>query len=391
MKRNTNKNAINGFHISPRLSLLGLAAALAMVSVSVLADDDEFKTFTQTNLVSDLPGVAQLQDPALTNAWGVSFSSSSPFWISDNGSGVSTLYSVTNDSSGSPHVAKVSLTVTIPGDGFPTGQTFNNTKAFHTNAFIFAGENGFISGWRGSLGTTAELLVDRSATAVYKGITLDTNTGEPLLVLANFREATVDVYDTNFVLTQFQDMNAPTNYAPFNVLQIGGGLIVVTFAKQNDEKHDDVAGKGHGLIDIFDLKTGKFHRFVTGSDAGGHFKDINSPWGITVAPKGFASRDEDLLVGNFGDGTIVAFDYDGHSDGLLKGTNHHAITIDGLWALTFGNGGRAGVTNALYFTAGPNGEADGLFGSLTPTPKKNGNHQGDQGDQNNQGNGHGNH
>ncbi len=371
MKRNMNINSVfGGFFTSPRLRLFGVAAVMAVAVVAVRADDDS-NTYLQTNLVSDLPGLAQLQDTNLVNAWGISFSSSSPFWISDNGSGLSTLYAVTNDSSGSPHVAKQGLEVTIAGDGFPTGQLFNNTGAFHNDIFIFAGEDGFISGWRGALGGTAELLTYRP-TGVYKGITLDTNTGEPLLVLANFREATVDVYDTNLVLTQFTDPHTPAGYAPFNVQQIGGGLIVVTFAKQDAAKHDDVAGKGHGLIDIFDLATGKFHRFATGSDAGGHLREINSPWGIAVAPKGFGEREDKLLVGNFGDGTIMAFEHDGDFEGLLEDTHHHAIAIDGLWGLAFGNGGKAGVTNELYFTAGPNGEADGLFGSLEPAPKKHG-------------------
>lgn len=369
MKKNTNEETTGARLARSRPSMFGLAAALALVSVSVLADDDDAKLYMQTNLVSDLAGVAQLQDTNLLNAWGISFSSTSPFWISDNGSGLSTLYAVTNDSSGSPHVVKQGLQVTIAGDGFPTGQIFNNTGAFNNDIFIFAGEDGFISGWRGALGTTAELLVART-NAVYKGITLDTSPGAPLLVLANFREATVDIYDTNLNLTQLSDPKAPAGYAPFNVKDIGGGLVIVTYAKQNDEKHDDVAGAGNGLIDVLNLATGKFHRFATGSDAGGHLKEINSPWGIVMAPKGFGDHGDQLLIGNFGSGTIMAFEADGDFRGLLKGTDHHPIVIDGLWGLAFGNGGKAGVTNALYFTAGPNGEADGLFGSLIPVAKK---------------------
>jgi uncharacterized protein (TIGR03118 family) len=138
-----------------------------------------------------------------------------------------------------------------------------------------------------------------------------------------------------------------------------------------------VAGRGHGLIDIFNLKTGRFNRFATGSDAGGFNRDINSPWGLAIAPKGFGLHGDRLLVGNFGSGTIMAFsDFGfgpvefGFEEGLLEDTHHHPIVIDGLWALAFGNGGSAGVTNAIYFTAGPNSEADGLFGSLTPAPKQ---------------------
>src|SRR5580693_404283 len=220
MKRNTNNKTVCGFFTSTWPGLLGLAATLALAPVAVLADDDN-NTYVQTNLVSDQAGMAQLQDTNLVNAWGMSFSATSPFWISDNGTGLATLYAVTNDSSGSPHVAKQGLQVTIAGDGFPTGQIFNDTGAFNNDIFIFAGEDGFISGWRGALGTTAELLVART-NAVYKGITLDTNMGAPLLVLANFREATVDIYDTNLNLTQFADLEAPAGYAPFNVRGIGG-------------------------------------------------------------------------------------------------------------------------------------------------------------------------
>lgn len=278
------------------------------------------------------------------------------------------MYAVTNDASGSPYVAKQGLQVAIPGEGNPTGQLFNNTGSFHGDIFIFAGEDGTISGWRGALGTAAELLVSRS-TAVYKGITLDTNTGAPLLLLANFREGTVDVYDTNLNLTQFADPKAPAGYAPFNVQSLGG-FVFVTFAKQDADKHDDVGGAGNGLIDVFNPKTGKFHRFATGKNAGGHLKEINSPWGLALAPASFGTHKDKLLVGNFGSGTIMAFEADGDFCGLLEDTHHHPIVIDGLWGLAFGNGGRGGVPTALYFTAGLNGEADGLFGSIVPAPKK---------------------
>lgn len=368
MKKNKNIGTTNGSIIGLRLSSVGLAAALALISITARADDDNSNAYVQTNLVSDLPGMAQLLDTNLVNPWGISFSATSPFWISDNGSGLATVYAVTNDSSGSPHVAKQGLQVAIPG-GVPTGQLFNGTGAFHNDIFIFSGEDGSIAGWRGALGSSAELFTNRPA-AVYKGITLDTNLG-PLLILANFREGTVDVYDTNLDLTQFVDPRVPAGYAPFNVHDVGDGLVIVTFAKQDAAKHDDVAGNGHGLIDVLDLATGRFHRFATGSDAGGHLKEINSPWGVVVAPKGFASYEDKLLVGNFGSGTIMTFEHDGDFDGLLEDTHHHAIVIDGLWGLAFGNGGRGGVTNELYFTAGLNGEADGLFGSLTAAPKKN--------------------
>jgi uncharacterized protein (TIGR03118 family) len=371
MKRNTDAKTIPASFVPGRLMLLGLTAALALVAGPALAreDDDNFSfAYVQTNLVSDLAGLAQLQDTNLLNPWGVSFSATSPFWISDNGSGLSTLYAVTNDSGGNPTVVKQGLQVTIPGDGVPTGQIFDGAGSFNGDIFIFAGEDGTISGWRGALGTAAELLVSRT-NAVYKGITLVTNTGMPLLLLANFREATVDVYDTNFDLAQFSDTNAPAGYAPFNVQNLGG-LVVVTFAKQDGAKHDDLAGPGRGLIDIFNPRTGRFFRFATGSDAGGHLNAINSPWGVAVAPRSFGIHQDQLLIGNFGSGTIMTFGIFGDFRGFLEDTHFHPITIDGLWAITFGNGGKAGVPDALYFTAGLNSEADGLFGSIVPAPTK---------------------
>lgn len=367
MKQNTNKNRIA---VIPRGSSgFVLAAALVLVSIPALAKDKQKSDgYLQTNLVSNLPGIAQLQDENLVNPWGISFSATSPFWISDNGAGLSTLYAVTNDAAGSPHVTKQGLQVAIPGEGNPTGQLFNTTPGFNGDLFIFAGEDGTISGWRGALVGAAELLASRS-NAVYKGITLVTNTGTPLLVLANFGEGTVDVYDTNFNVTQFADMKAPAGYAPFNVQNLDG-LVFVTYAKQDSEKHDDVAGDGHGLIDVFNLKNGKFHRFATGSDAGGKLTAIDSPWGVALAPKGFGKNGDRLLVGNFGSGTIMVFNADGDFKGYLEDQQGQPLAISGLWGLAFGNGGRAGVPEALYFTAGLHGEADGLFGSIVPMPKE---------------------
>ena len=377
--------------IPHRLSLFVLAVSLAMISAAAMAkpttdNDKPGGGYLQTNLVSDLPGIAQLQDTNLVNPWGISFSATGPFWISANGSGLSTLYAVTNDAGGRPHVVKQGLEVAIPGDGVPTGQLFDGTGSFNGDIFIFAGEDGTISGWRPALGGAAELLVSRT-NAVYKGITLVTIKGNkkgnnghggnpgkstltPLLMLANFGEGTVDIYDTNMTLTQISDPTVPAGYAPFNVQNIGG-TVFVTFAKQNDEKHDDVAGIGHGLIDVIDMKKGKFHRFAAGSDAGGKLASINSPWGVALAPKSFGEHRDELLVGNFGSGTIMAFGPGGNFRGLLEDTNDVAISIEGLWGLSFGNDGNAGVADALYFTAGVNGEADGLLGSIVPAfPKE---------------------
>jgi len=323
--------------------------------------------YQQVNLVADLPGVALLQDTNLVNAWGVAFSSASPFWVSDNGTGKATLYSVTNDAQGSAHVSKVGLEVNIPGEGNPTGQVFNNLGGFHGDSFIFASEDGTISGWRNALGTNAEVLATRSA--VYKGIALTGTSNAPMLLAANFSEGTIDEFGSNgtniMLLGQFSDPSAPAGYAPFNVQSVSG-MIFVTFAKQDPEKHDDVAGRGHGLIDVFNPDTGLFHRFATGLSAGATIPFMNSPWGVAVAPSTFGKHANQLLVGNFGSGTIMAFDATGKFRGLLHDIEGEPIAIDGIWAITFGNGGRGGVPDTLYFSSGPDDESHGLFGSLAP-------------------------
>src|SRR2546426_3321776 len=236
------------------------AALLTMVWTNSFAKDnkghgnDKVISYRQINLVSDLPGVELLQDTNLVNAWGVSFSPTSPFWVSANGTGKATLYAVTNDASGSPQVTKLGLVVSIPGEGNPTGQVFNNTTNFHADPFIFVSEDGIISGWRNALGTSAEILASRP-TAVYKGVTLVAAPGGPVLLAANISEGTVDAYDGDLdLIAQLSDSHAPAGYAPFNVQSIEG-LIFVTFAKQAAGTHDDVAGPGHGLIDVLDLQT----------------------------------------------------------------------------------------------------------------------------------------
>jgi uncharacterized protein (TIGR03118 family) len=356
--------------ITATLRRLGLLLAAALLTLtcrpaSAWEARDRDGDYQQTNLVADLPGVALLQDTNLVNAWGIALSATSPFWISDNGSGLATVYAVTYDTNGTVQVAKQGLQPAIPGEGTPTGQLFNGTGAFHGDNFIFASEDGTISGWRGALGGAAEVLVARS-NAVYKGITLLTTADGPVLLAANFREGTLDAYDTNLtLLAQYADPKAHTGYAPFNVQSIAG-MVFVTFAKQDAAKHDDVAGPGHGLIDVFDPATGMFHRFATGSKAGGTLDEINSPWGLALSPTNFGGHADQLLVGNFGSGTFMSFEADGKFRGLLERRNEKPVVIDGLWGLAFGNGGKAGRPGTLYFTAGPNGENNGLFGALDP-------------------------
>jgi uncharacterized protein (TIGR03118 family) len=317
--------------------------------------------FQQNNLVSDLPEVAQLRDTNLVNAWGVSFGGTGPFWVNSAGTGKSLLYAVTNDATGAEVVTKQTLEVTIPGAGKPTGVVSNNRGGFNGDVFLFASLDGVISGWRGALGTTAEVLATRP-TAIYTGLALATNSGGSLLLAANFAEGTLDAYGTNgSLVAQFADANAPAGYVPFNVQVVGGAVFVMS------AKHED--GRGRGLIDIFDPETGAFHRFATGTDAGGTLAQINSPWGVALAPESFGNHHGDLLVGNFGNGTLMSFGLDGTFHGLLKDVNGGTIEIERLWGLSFGNGGRAGAPDTLFFAAGPLAETHGLFGSLKPADK----------------------
>ena len=368
MRRNVSRKITS----NAKYAATGLVFIAALAAAPLAMADHgrgEGDLYRRTNLVSDQPGVAMLQDTNLVNAWGMSFSATSPIWVSDNGSGRATLYVVTNDALGMVHVSKRSLEVTIPGEGNPTGQVFDGTGAFKSNLFIFASEDGTISGWRQALGTAAEVLTKRDA-AVYKGITRAMNKSGPVLLAANFSEGTVDEYDTNMTLVgQFSDQWAPDDYAPFNV-QALHGMVVVTFAKQDAHKHDDVSGPGNGLIDLFNPMTGRLHRVATGTDAGGRLREINSPWGVALAPAEFGKHDEELLVGNFGSGTIMTFDDHGRFRGLLEGVDRHPVVIDGLWGLAFGNGGNGGVPDTLYFTSGPDDENHGLFGSLEPVRQR---------------------
>jgi uncharacterized protein (TIGR03118 family) len=358
-------------HVAEAFRAQGLISAEQAHQIVEHAAQSECGTpsqfYRQVNLVSDQALVAIVRDTNLVNPWGMSFSPTSTFWVNDSGTGRATLYAVTNDSTDLPHVIKQSLEVSIPGVG-PTGQAFNNTTHFHTNAFLFVSKDGIISGWRGALGTAAEILAVRPG-AAYTGVTLASVGGVPFLLAANFAQRTVDVYDGNLALLgQLSDPYAPAGYAPFNV-QTVGDTIFVMFARQDADLTDEVTGRGRGLIDVLDLPTQTFHRFVTGSDAGGHLREIDAPWGVAVAPDTFGKHAGQILVGNFGSGTIMTFDDEGRFKGFLEDSSHRPVVNEGLWTLTFGNGTRAGVPGTLYFTAGIDDERHGLVGSLEPATR----------------------
>ena len=318
--------------------------------------------FVQFNLASDIPGLAKFTDPGLINPWGISASATSPMWLSINGNGTSELYNGLG--------VKQGLVVTIPGfpagtTGTPTGTVFANVSgSFNGDTFLFDSEDGTVSGWRGALGTAAEVLQTGSTDNVYKGMT-DANIGGTVYAyLANFRTGTVDVMKGNGgapnLTGNFTDPNLPSGYAPFGIQNIGG-VIYVTYAVQDAAKHDDVAGVGNGIVDAYDVQGNLLGRLVTGGA-------LNSPWGLALAPAGFGNYGGDLLVGNFGDGLIHAYNpTTGAPVGTLLDVNGSPLSIDGLWGLRFGN--NSANPNALYFTAGPNGEADGLFGELVNAPE----------------------
>jgi len=334
-------------------------------------------SFHQTNLVSDIPGMANITDPDLVNPWGLSSTPTSPIWVSDNGASVSTLYNGAG--------AKQGLTVAIPAPtdppggpftGTPTGTVFNGTTDFSLNGttsgasrFLFATEDGTILGWNPSVKpTTAVIAVNRSTDvdaagdvgAVYKGLTNGSVGSANYLYAANFRFGTVDVFDRLFHLQTwagaFTDSSLPSGFAPFGIQNIGG-WIYVTYAKQDPTKHDDVAGAGNGFVDVYTTSGAFVRRLASGGT-------LNSPWGLAAAPATFGNFHDAILVGNFGDGRINGFTTDGAFRGQLKSEGKAPIQIEGLWGLRFGNGGNGGDVNTLFFAAGINGEADGLYGSI---------------------------
>jgi len=351
------------------LLMLLTAGSMAMAASPFAAAaagprDSDDSRFVQTNIVSDVPGWAPIVDASLVNAWGMSAGPATPVWVSNNGTDSTTLYK--GGTLGVPF-SKVPLTVAIP-DGAPTGQVFNPGTDFMVGGapakFIFASEHGFIDAWQGGLSPiTMAMNVATVPGAEYKGLAISTGTGGSWLYAANFAAGRIDVFNGSFALQNwagaFMDKHLPKGYSPFNIQNLGGRLYV-TYAKQGPTG-DDVAGPGHGFVDVYDTTGNFIKRLVS------HGR-LNSPWGLQIAPAGFGAFSGDLLVGNFGDGRINAYNpWNGAPEGTLRGTNGRPIWIDGLWGLQFGNG-VAGTPTTLLFTAGPGGEAHGLFGSLDLAP-----------------------
>jgi uncharacterized protein (TIGR03118 family) len=334
-----------------------------------VASADGLDKYTQVNLTSDLPGVATNQDLNLVNPWGLVASSTTPFWTADNGTGLSTIY----PGSGKP----AGLVVTIPpapGSGAtadPTGIVFNTGGAstFGGSMFIFVTESGSIAGWSG--GTNAVTEATGVSGSIYKGLGI--NSAGTMLYAANFGTNHIDVFDSSFHAvslgaTAFKDPTLPSGYAPFNIQNIGGQLVVAYAASNGGE--DEVDGPTLGYISVFDSNGNFIKRLVSNGP-------LNAPWGLALAPStGFGALSGDLLVGNFGDGKINAFNPNtGAFMGTLDDGNGNPIVIPGLWGIDFGNGAQGTSTTSLYFNAGiptpgdTDVEAHGLFGSLTPVPE----------------------
>jgi uncharacterized protein (TIGR03118 family) len=356
------------------------AGTLATTALGAAPASAHPSAYRQINLVSDQRGKAHLTDPDLVNAWGLAASPGtdaapgSPLWVADNGSDKATLYTGKTATS----VSKASLVVSVTGAA-PTGQVFNpDTSAFvvrdkkghsGSSVFIFDTENGTIDGWSPMVGakgnnpsTVTEVAHNRGAKAVYKGLALaQASDGKPHLYATNFHSGRIEGYNGAFKRVslpggRFVDPRLPAGYGPFGIAEIHGQLYV-TFAQQDAMRHDDVAGRGHGFVDVFSNDGAFIRRLVTRGA-------LNSPWGLALAPSGFGQFSGDLLVGNFGNGHINVYSpATGAHLGQLRKANGRPIVIDGLWGLRFGNG-NAALTNELVFSAGPDGESHGLLGKI---------------------------
>lgn len=338
------------------LNAISMIAGLFLGASSVVAGGG----YVQTNLVSDgsIPGTQT--DSNLVNPWGLVAAPGGPWWVSNNGSATTTVYNGSGNTVLGP----------FPVSGAPTGVVFNSSGGFAVGAggsggsakFIYVGEDGKINGWAGGASAVAAPAPDFRG--VYKGTALGTTGGKTLLYVTDFRAGQIRMFDSNFAAAttsgSFTDPSLPAGYAPFNIANINNKLYV-SYALQDSAKHDDVSGAGHGFIDVYTLDGVLSGRFASGVA-------LNSPWGMVQAPANFGQFSNDILVGNFGDGTIHAFDPNSHALLGAVGTDaSHPFVIGDLWGLSFGNGGLAGQTNQLFFTAGVQDEAHGLFGMIAST------------------------
>jgi uncharacterized protein (TIGR03118 family) len=343
-----------------------LAAAVTAAALVGVSSAAERNVYVQHNIVSNVPGLADHVDPNLVNGWGLDAGPGSPWWVADNGTDKSTLYTAGGTIN--------ALVVAVPGG--PTGLVFNTGSAtsFRVTAggttaralFLFANEDGEIRGWNPAFGTSAPVgYADGGAS--YKGLAIAALQSGDRLYAADFKNAKVDMLDANFGLVSnagtFVDPMLPDGYAPFGIRVLGDpATVFVAYAKQDEEHEDEVAGQGLGFVDAFTTAGAFVGRVATHGQ-------LNAPWGLAMAPDDFGRFSGDLLVGNFGDGEINAYEPLGNGQfefrGTLRGEDGKPLAIDGLWALNFGHDTtNNGSSKTLFFTAGPNDEEDGLFGSI---------------------------
>jgi uncharacterized protein (TIGR03118 family) len=362
-----------------RVLLTGAALALVAAVSPSYADN----SYDAKVLVVDVPPAPQVNpqphvDPHLVNPWGIAFNPQGFVWVADNGTGFSTLY----DGLGNPQ----SLVVTIPSaeansdHGVPTGIVFSGNPvtaatdfivrtASGRSLFIFATEDGLIAGWAPSIDGTHALRAYPPAgvtpTAVYKGLALANNGAGNFLYAADFLNGKIDVFNSSFAKTtlsgDFSDPDLQKDFSPFNIQNINGNLFVM-YAKREEGEDEEIVGPSLGIVNEFDANGHLLRRFVTRGR-------LNAPWGIALAPATFGAFANNLLIGNFGDGAINAYDAaTGEFKGRLRGTDHRELRLDGLWGMAFGNNLNNQPAGTLFFAAGPDDETHGVYGSITPTP-----------------------
>ncbi len=357
-------------HLIPAAIVAGGVGLAGCSSSSNSMSSTSGSGFVVTNLVSDGSVSASSTDTTLVNAWGLAASPTGPMWVANNGTQTSTTY----DGNGTTAAATVTLPQGSNGDPDPTGIVYNAGSGFMVtensvsgaSVFIFDGEGGTIMGWSPTVDATSAVIAydDGAGGAVYKGLALASNGGADFLFASDFHNNKIDVFDRGFAKVdttgKFIDPGLPAGYAPFGIQAIGGKLYVTYAQQKAPDNHDEMDGAGLGYVDVYDTDG----TFITELVAGGK---LNAPWGLAIAPAGFGSFGGDLLVGNFGDGTFNAYDpVTGSYQGTLKNPSGNAIAIPGLWGISFGNGASNQPTTSLFFAAGINDEANGLYGRIDP-------------------------
>jgi uncharacterized protein (TIGR03118 family) len=353
-----------------RAALVAALSTVALAAAAPLTAAPSSSQYTVTPLASDVPGVAPTLDPSLVNGWGLARSAGSPWWVADNGTDKTTIYN------GAGVLQMIGGAAFQTVESAPTGAVFSgiagqfqvgttaSPTTLGTSNFVFAGEDGTIRAWRG--GSTAALATVPANGAIYKGLAITPpTTAPPLLYAADFKNARVDVFNGAWHLVTepgaFVDPDLEQGYAPFGIQTIGD-RIFVSYAKQDEAGEDEIAGQGRGFVDAYDLQGNLLARVA-------QHGQLNAPWGLALASPGFGRFGGDLLVGNFGDGEINAYEEldNGHFEhrGTLRDADGTKLAIDGLWALEFGNAGNNGTPDQLFFTAGPEDETHGLFGRIT--------------------------